>query len=135
MAWLGGPRDSSRRIRLFGEKTGAYGTCCKKFQFQFQFQFGKQASKSPQNVGLYKIVHAIINERGRLAMTRGEVQFGQFGTHHVGRGVWNAWVCACANHTYLTGGTRRKLGFQINWNEELVNIHRQTLQKSPHEVN
>jgi hypothetical protein len=32
------------------------------------------------------------------------------GTHHVDGGVRNAWVCACANHTRPTRGTRRELG-------------------------
>jgi hypothetical protein len=56
------------------------------------------------------------------------------GTHHVGGGVWNAWVCACANHTRPTRGTRRELGSGVRRNEELVNIHRQTPHKSPHKV-
>jgi hypothetical protein len=30
-----------------------------------------------------------------------------FGTHHVDGGVWNDWVCAYANHTRPTRGTRR----------------------------
>jgi hypothetical protein len=33
-----------------------------------------------------------------------------FGTHDVDGGVWNAWVCAYANHTRPTRGTHRKLG-------------------------
>jgi hypothetical protein len=56
------------------------------------------------------------------------------GTHHVDDGVWNAWVYACANHTRPTRGTRRELGSDVNRNEELVNIYRQTPHKSPHEV-
>jgi hypothetical protein len=52
------------------------------------------------------------------------------GTHHGDGGVWNAWVCsACA-----TRGTRREMGLLIGRNEELVNIYRQTPNKSPHEV-
>jgi hypothetical protein len=31
------------------------------------------------------------------------------GTRHADCGVWNAWVCACANHTRHTRGTRREL--------------------------
>jgi hypothetical protein len=31
------------------------------------------------------------------------------GTHHVDGGVWNAWVCACANHTRPAHGTRGEL--------------------------
>jgi hypothetical protein len=34
-----------------------------------------------------------------------------FGTQQVDGGVSNAWVCACANHTRPTRGTRRELGF------------------------
>ena len=56
------------------------------------------------------------------------------GTHHVDGGVWNAWVCACANHTRPTRGTRRELGSEVNSNEELVNIYRQTPHKSSQEV-
>jgi hypothetical protein len=56
------------------------------------------------------------------------------GTHHVDGGVWNAWVCACANHTRPTRGTRRELGSEVNRNEELVNIYRQTPHKSSQEV-
>jgi hypothetical protein len=51
------------------------------------------------------------NGRGRLALARGEVQLGRLG--HIALtvgGVWNAWVCACANHTRPMRGTRRKLG-------------------------
>jgi hypothetical protein len=44
------------------------------------------------------------------------------GTHHVDGGVSNSWVCACANHTRPTRGTRRELGSEVNGNEELVNI-------------
>jgi hypothetical protein len=55
-------------------------------------------------------------------------------THHVDGGVWNAWACACVNHTRPTPGTRRELGSEISKNEELVNIYRQTPHKSPHEV-
>jgi hypothetical protein len=39
------------------------------------------------------------------------------GTHHVDGGVMNAWVCACANHTRPTRGTRRELGSEVNRNE------------------
>jgi hypothetical protein len=56
------------------------------------------------------------------------------GTHHVDGGAWNAWVCACANHTHPTRGTRRELGSKISGNEKLPNIYRQTSHKSPHEV-
>jgi hypothetical protein len=56
------------------------------------------------------------------------------GTHHVDGGVWNAWVCACANHIRPTRGTRREFGSEIIWYEGLVNIYRQTPHKSPHEV-
>jgi hypothetical protein len=56
------------------------------------------------------------------------------GTHHVDGGVWNAWVCSCANNTRPTRGTRRELGSEVNKNEELVNIYRQTPHISPHEV-
>jgi hypothetical protein len=52
------------------------------------------------------------------------------GTHQVDGGVWNAWICACANHTRPTRGTRRELGSEVNRNGELVNIYRQTLNKS-----
>jgi hypothetical protein len=55
-------------------------------------------------------------------------------THHVDGGVWNTWVCACANHTRPTRCTRRELGSESSRNEELVNIYRQTPHKSPHEV-
>jgi hypothetical protein len=57
-----------------------------------------------------------------------------FGRHHVDGGVWNAWVCACANHTRLTRRTRRELGSEISRSEELVNSYRKTLHKSPLEV-
>jgi hypothetical protein len=43
------------------------------------------------------------------------------GTHHVDGGVWNAWVCACANHTRPTSGTRQESGSEIIMNEKLVN--------------
>jgi hypothetical protein len=33
-----------------------------------------------------------------------------------------------------TRGTRRELGSEINENEDLINIYRQTPRKSPHEV-
>jgi hypothetical protein len=56
------------------------------------------------------------------------------GRHHVDDGVWNAWVCACANYTRPTRGTRRRLGSVISSNEELVNINQQTPHKLPHEV-
>jgi hypothetical protein len=57
------------------------------------------------------------------------------GTHHVDGGVWNTWVCACAQYTRPTRGTRRELGSEVSRNdEELVNIYRQTPHKSPHEV-
>jgi hypothetical protein len=45
------------------------------------------------------------------------------GTHHVDGGVWDAWVCACANHTRPT---RRELVSEVNRNKELVNTYRQT---------
>jgi hypothetical protein len=57
-----------------------------------------------------------------------------FGMHHVKGGVWNAWVCACANHTRHTRSTRQNLGLQFSRNEELVNMSRQIPHKSPHEV-
>jgi hypothetical protein len=39
------------------------------------------------------------------------------GTHHDDDGgVWNAWVCACANHTRPTRGKRGELGSEISWN-------------------
>jgi hypothetical protein len=44
-----------------------------------------------------------------------------FETPHVDGGVWNAWVCACTNHTRPTRGTRRELSSEIGRNEELVN--------------
>jgi hypothetical protein len=56
------------------------------------------------------------------------------GTHHVDGGVWNSWVCACANHTRPMRGARRELGSEISRNEELVNIYRQTPHQSNHEV-
>jgi hypothetical protein len=56
-----------------------------------------------------------------------------FGTHRDDDGVWNAWACACANYTHPMCGTCRELGLQISRNGELVNIYRQTPQKSPHE--
>jgi hypothetical protein len=34
-----------------------------------------------------------------------------FRTRHVDDGVWNAWVCACANHTRPARGTRREFAF------------------------
>jgi hypothetical protein len=55
-------------------------------------------------------------------------------TRHVDGGVWNAWACACANHTRPTRGTRRELGSEVSRNKELVNTYRQTPHKSPHEV-
>jgi hypothetical protein len=55
------------------------------------------------------------------------------GTHHVDGGVWNAWVCASANHNLPTRGTRRELCSEINMNEKLVDIYRQTPHKSPHD--
>jgi hypothetical protein len=45
------------------------------------------------------------------------------GAHHVDGGVWNAWVCACANNTHPMRGTRQKLGSEINRNEELGNVN------------
>jgi hypothetical protein len=54
-------------------------------------------------------------------------------THHVDGGVWNALVCACANHTCPTRGTRRELGSEVSRNEALVNPYRQTTHNSPHE--
>jgi hypothetical protein len=39
------------------------------------------------------------------------------GAHHVDGGVWNAWVCGCANHTRPTRGTRRELGSEMSRNE------------------
>jgi hypothetical protein len=56
------------------------------------------------------------------------------GLHLVDCGVLNAWVCACASHTRPTRGTCRELGSEISRNEELLNIHRQTPHKLPHEV-
>ena len=55
-------------------------------------------------------------------------------THHVDGGVWNGWVCACANRTRPTRGTRRELGSEVNRNEELVDIYRQTPHTSSNEV-
>jgi hypothetical protein len=37
------------------------------------------------------------------------------GTHHVDGGVWDALVCACANHTRPMRGTRRELLGMKNW--------------------
>jgi hypothetical protein len=56
------------------------------------------------------------------------------GTHDVDSGVWNAWVCACANHTRPTRGTRRELGSEVSRTDKLVNTYRQNPHKSPHEV-
>jgi hypothetical protein len=56
------------------------------------------------------------------------------GMHHVDGGAWNAWVCACANHTRPTRGTRWELGSEISRNEELVNRYRQTPHKLFDEV-
>jgi hypothetical protein len=56
------------------------------------------------------------------------------GPHDVGGGVWNAWVCACANHARPTRGARPELGSKISRNKELVKMHRQNPHKSPHEV-
>ena len=56
------------------------------------------------------------------------------GTHHVDDGVWNAWACACANHTRPTRGTRRELGSEVNRNEDLVDMYRQTPYISSQEV-
>jgi hypothetical protein len=56
------------------------------------------------------------------------------GIHHVDGGAWNAWVCACANHTRPTRGARRELGSEISRKEELVNTHRQTPHKLRDEV-
>jgi hypothetical protein len=39
------------------------------------------------------------------------------GTHHLDGGAWNAWVCACANHTRPTRGTRRELGSEVSRNK------------------
>jgi hypothetical protein len=39
------------------------------------------------------------------------------GTHHGDGGVFNAWVCAFANHTCPTRGTRRELGSEVSRNE------------------
>jgi hypothetical protein len=69
-----------------------------------------------------------------IGLREGRVPTWPLGTHHVDRGVWNAWICACANHTRPTRGTRRELGSEINGNEEVVNIYRQTPHKPPHEV-
>jgi hypothetical protein len=55
------------------------------------------------------------------------------GSYQVDGGQWNAWVCACANHTRPTHGTRRDLGLEVSKNAELVNTYRQTPHKSPHE--
>jgi hypothetical protein len=84
--------------------------------------FGKQANKT-------HMTQVWINAIG-LGEGRGPTW--QLGTHHVDCGVWNTWVCACANHTRPTRGTRRELGSEVSRNEEVVNIYRQTLHKSPH---
>jgi hypothetical protein len=64
----------------------------------------------------------------------GRGQTRPFGTHHVDGGVWNAWICACANHTRPTRGKRRELGSEVRRNDELEHIYRKTPHKSPHEV-
>jgi hypothetical protein len=67
-------------------------------------------------------------------LVRGEVQLRALGTHGVDGGVCNARVCAYANHTRPTRGTRRELGSEISRNEDLVNIYPQAPHKSPPEV-
>jgi hypothetical protein len=69
-----------------------------------------------------------------IGLGEGRDPSSPLGTHLVDGGVWNAWVCACANYTRPTRGTRRELGSEVSKNEELVNIYRQSLHKSPHEV-
>jgi hypothetical protein len=54
--------------------------------------------------------------------------------HHLDGDVWNAWVCACANHTRPTRGTRRELGSGIIRNESLVDEYRQTSHKPTYDV-
>jgi hypothetical protein len=56
-----------------------------------------------------------------IGLGEGRGPIWPLGTHHVDGGVWNAWVCACANHTRPT---RRELGSEVNRNEELVNTIR-----------
>jgi hypothetical protein len=55
------------------------------------------------NIACYK--HA-----GTIGFGVGRGPTWPFGTHHVKGCVWNARVCACANHTCLTRSTRRELG-------------------------
>jgi hypothetical protein len=69
-----------------------------------------------------------------IGLGQGRGQTWPLGTHHVEGGIWDAWVCACANHTRPTRGTCRELGWEVSRKEELVNIYRQTPRKSPREV-
>jgi hypothetical protein len=59
--------------------------------------------------------------RGKHAMAiglgEGRGPTWPLGTHHVDGGVWDALVCACANHTRPTCGTRHELGSDISRNE------------------
>jgi hypothetical protein len=79
------------------------------------------------NTARYKHARAIGSGEGR-------VPTWPLGRHHVDGGVWNAWVCACANHTRPTRGTCRELGSEVSRTEEMVNIYLQAPHKSPHEV-
>jgi hypothetical protein len=79
------------------------------------------------------IITARCKQARAIGLGEGRGTTWPLGTHHVD-GLWNAWVCACANHTRPTRGTRRELGSEIRRDEELANIYRQTPHKSPHEV-
>jgi hypothetical protein len=50
-----------------------------------------------------------------IGLGEGQGPTRPLGTHHVDGGAWNAWVCACANHTRPTCGTRRKSVGMKNW--------------------
>jgi hypothetical protein len=79
------------------------------------------------NTARYKHARAI-------GLGEGRGPIWPLGTHHVDGGVWNAWVCACTNHTRSTRGTRQEVGSEVDRNEEFINIYRQTPHKSSQEV-
>ena len=69
-----------------------------------------------------------------LGLGKGRGATWALGTHFGDGGVWNAWVCACANHTRPARGKRREIGSEVSRNEQCVNIYRQAPHKSPDKV-
>jgi hypothetical protein len=64
------------------------------------------------------MTHVWINIVRVIGLREGRGPTWPLGTHHVDGGVCNAWVCACANHTRPTRGTRPELGSEI-WREKI----------------